>query len=94
MSQTSLALRNMHGYLILIVVAFHSSLAYLTSNPAEQPLFFAPPYAWKGTPIIDSDRWIGFDLFVAWQYVYMMQLPVRICRRLVRCRRTPSRYRA
>jgi hypothetical protein len=73
MSRSSLALYNLRGFVILIVVAFHSTLAYLGSQPATSPPFDSPPYTWKAIPIIDSQRWFGFDLFCASQYVYLMQ---------------------
>jgi glucan biosynthesis protein C len=73
MSKSSLALNNLRAFVILIVVAFHSFLAYLGSQPASQPAFDSPPYHWKAIPIIDSERWFGFDLFCAFQYVYLMQ---------------------
>ena len=73
MSKSSLALSNLRGFVILIVVAFHSFLAYLGSQPAAQPAFDSPPYHWKAIPILDSERWLGFDLFCAFQYVYLMQ---------------------
>ena len=65
MSRSSLALYNLRGFVILIVVAFHSSLAYLGSQPASAPTFDSPPYTWKAIPIVDSQRWFGFDLFCA-----------------------------
>ncbi len=74
MSKTSLALNNLRGFVILIVLAFHSVLAYLDSLPAFAPQFDAPPYAWQAFPIVDSHRWFGFDLFCAWQDVYLMSL--------------------
>jgi glucans biosynthesis protein C len=73
MSKSSVALSNLRGFVILIVVAFHSFLAYLGSQPAAQPPFDSPPYHWKAIPILDSHRWFGFDLFCAFQYVYLMQ---------------------
>ena len=73
-SQTSSALDNLRGFVIIIVVAFHSFLAYLGSNPSAPPLAFdSPPYHWKAIPISDSARWFGFDLFCAAQYVYLIQ---------------------
>jgi glucans biosynthesis protein C len=74
MSKTSLALNNLRGYAIMIVVAFHSSIAYIVNQPATSPAFDAPPYAWLAHPIVDPDRFIGFDLFCALQFMYMMQL--------------------
>jgi hypothetical protein len=73
MSKSSIAFHNLRGFTILLVVAFHSSLAYLASNRLVQASFDAPPYAWKAIPIVDSARWIGFDLFCAALYVFLMQ---------------------
>ncbi|HEY7666452.1 MAG TPA: acyltransferase family protein [Xanthobacteraceae bacterium] len=72
MSRTSLALSNLRAFVILIVLAFHSVLAYLASSPASQVPFDAAPYRWQAIPIIDSQRWIGFDVFCAFQDLYLM----------------------
>ena len=71
---SSMALNNMRGLVILIVLAFHSLLAYLGSlGPSAFP-FDRSPYEWRAFPIVDSHRWFGFDLFCAWQDVYLMTL--------------------
>ena len=72
MSRSSLALSNLRAIVILIVLAFHSVLAYLGSLPASARPFNSPPYQWRAFPIIDSQRWFGFDLFCALQDVYLM----------------------
>jgi peptidoglycan/LPS O-acetylase OafA/YrhL len=74
MSRTSLALHNLRGFAILMVVAFHACIAYLASQPSVPPPFDAPPYRWLANPIIDQQRWFGFDLFCAVQYIYLMHL--------------------
>jgi hypothetical protein len=74
MSRTSLALSNLRAIVIVIVLAFHSVLAYLASLPAKPFVFDQPPYRWQASPIIDSQRWFGFDLFCAWQDVSLMSL--------------------
>jgi glucan biosynthesis protein C len=74
MSRTSLALSNLRAIVIVIVLAFHSVLAYLASLPAKPFAFDVPPYRWQASPIIDSQRWFGFDLFCAWQDVSLMSL--------------------
>jgi hypothetical protein len=74
MSKTSLALVNLRAVVILIVLAFHSMLAYLDSLPRQPHRFDAPPYDWQSSPIIDRDRWFGFDLLCAWHDVYLMSL--------------------
>lgn len=48
-------------------------------NGSEHPIAFvdifdSPPYEWQAHPIIDSNRWWGFDLFGAFQFLHLMQL--------------------
>jgi peptidoglycan/LPS O-acetylase OafA/YrhL len=74
MSRTSLALSNLRGFAIVMVIAFHSCIAYLTSQPAVPPPFDAAPYRWLANPVIDDQRWLGLDLFCALQYMYLMHL--------------------
>lgn len=74
MSRTSIALSNLRAVVILIVLAFHSSLAYLASLPAAPYRFSEAPYLWQAIPIIDRSRWFGLDLFCAWQDVSLMSL--------------------
>ena len=70
----SLALQNLRGVVILIVVAFHSVLPYLSTAKSSAVPFDQPPYDWLAFPIVDSQRWFGFDLFTAWHDVYLMCL--------------------
>jgi hypothetical protein len=72
--KSSLALSNMRALVILTVLAFHSVLAYLGSlGPAPFP-FDQSSFKWRAFPIVDSHRWFGFDIFCAWQDVYLMSL--------------------
>ena len=71
-SPTSQALKNLRAYAIVMVVSFHSVLAYLASQPATPEPFDSPPYHWLATPILDSHRWLGFDIYGAFQYVALM----------------------
>ncbi len=73
-SSTSQALANLRGLVILIVLAFHSVLAYLNWIPVKGSGFDQPPFDWRSFPIIDSHRFFGFDLFCAWQNVDLMSL--------------------
>ena len=74
MTKSSVALSNLRGVVIVIVLAFHSSLAYLASAPNPTAAFSQAPYSWQAFPIVDSHRWLGFDLFCAWQDVSLMSL--------------------
>jgi surface polysaccharide O-acyltransferase-like enzyme len=74
MSRSSLALDNLRAVVILVVLGFHSVLAYVQWIPVRAGAFDAPPYGWRSFPIVDGHRWLGFDLFCAWQDVYLMSL--------------------
>jgi Acyltransferase family len=73
-SRGSLAIDNLRAYVILLVLAFHSALAYLAFLPAHPFAFDSPPFQWRAFPIIDSHRSIGLELFCAWQDVFLMSL--------------------
>jgi glucans biosynthesis protein C len=70
----SLAFDNLRAIVILLVLSFHSVLAYLNFVPSSPFSFDAPPYLWRAFPIVDTGRWFGFDLYCAWQDVFLMSL--------------------
>jgi hypothetical protein len=70
----SLALNNLRTCALVVVVAVHSFVAYLGSSPAAPFRFDDPPFRWRAIPIIDSDRWFGFDIFCAHQDTYLIAL--------------------
>jgi glucan biosynthesis protein C len=74
MPRVSWALDNLRAFVILLVLSFHSVLAYLDFLPAAPFPFDAPPYLWRAFPVVDHARWFGFDLFCAWQDVFLMSL--------------------
>jgi peptidoglycan/LPS O-acetylase OafA/YrhL len=71
-ARTSLAIDNLRAVVILLVLSFHSVLAYLQFLPSRPFAFDAPPFLWRAFPIVDAQRWFGFDLFCAWQDVFLM----------------------
>ena len=72
--KTSIALHNLRGLAIAFVLMVHASLAYVASAHRQPFPFTLPPYGWVAFPILDPHRWLGFDLFCAWQDVYLMSL--------------------
>jgi len=74
MNRSSIALCNLRAFVIIIVLAFHSVLPYLASLPAAAYPFDVAPYQWLAFPIVDKERWFGFDLFCAWQDLGLMTL--------------------
>jgi surface polysaccharide O-acyltransferase-like enzyme len=73
-ARTSLAIDHLRAVVILLVIAFHSALAYLAFLPHHPFAFDSPPYLWRSFPIVDPQRWLGFDLFCAWLDVHLMSL--------------------
>jgi len=59
---------------IILILAFHSFSAYIVSQPASPGRFDEPPFTWRAFPIVDSERWIGFDLLCAFLFLFLMQL--------------------
>jgi glucans biosynthesis protein C len=74
MGRTSLAIDNLRGYVILLVLAFHSSLAYLAFLPSHPFALERAPFQWRAFPVIDSHRSIVLELFCAWQDIFLMTL--------------------
>lgn len=52
----------------------HSFVAYCGSATPTLGSFGAPPYSWQAFPVVDAHRWFGFDIFCAWQDVFLMAL--------------------
>ena len=74
MSKSNVALSNLRAVVIVIVLAFHSALAYVASVPAQTSPFGEAPFTWQAFPVVDPQRWMGFDVFCAWQDVSLMSL--------------------
>jgi hypothetical protein len=74
MSSPSLALNNLRTCAVMLVLAVHACAAYLGSSPAVPFRFDDPPFRWRALPIIDSDRFWGFDIFCAHQDTYLIAL--------------------
>jgi peptidoglycan/LPS O-acetylase OafA/YrhL len=74
MPTPSLALNNLRTFAIMVVLAVHACAAYLGSSPASPFRFDDPPFRWRALPIIDSDRFFGFDLFCAQQDTFLIAL--------------------
>ncbi|HEX5453665.1 MAG TPA: acyltransferase [Stellaceae bacterium] len=72
--RSSIAIDNLRAVIILLVLAFHSSLAYLAFLPDHPFAFGQPPFTWRAFPIVDAHRFLGFDLFCAWLDVFLMSL--------------------
>ncbi len=73
-AHASLAIANLRGVFILILVSFHACLAYLGSTAAAATTFDQPPFLWLAFPVVDDRRFFGFDLYCAWEDVHVMAM--------------------
>ena len=64
----------MRGFLILLVVAHHSVLAYFPKPPAVPITLLDQPRWWMAFPIVDSRHFIGFGPFVLFNDTFFMAL--------------------
>jgi peptidoglycan/LPS O-acetylase OafA/YrhL len=70
----SIALDYLRAFVVLLVVAHHTVLAYTTFIPGAAPSFTAQPRYWQAFPILDRARWVGFDVLVGWNDIFFMSL--------------------
>jgi len=70
----NLAIDYLRGFLTLMVLAFHSFLAYLPVAPSPPASLLAIPRWWGAFPVVDSGRWFGFLVFVAFFELFAMPL--------------------
>jgi surface polysaccharide O-acyltransferase-like enzyme len=74
MKEHNVALGYLQAFVILLVLAYHSALAYMVSSPSPSATLASKPYIWAALPIIDSHRWLGFNLFTEFNAQFFMPL--------------------
>jgi peptidoglycan/LPS O-acetylase OafA/YrhL len=69
-TERSTGIDNLRVFITLLVLAFHAALAHTTFA-----IFDCANYLTGSTaPIIDNQRWIGFDIFFAFNNTFFMSL--------------------
>ncbi len=69
----NLALGYLRGFLVVLVLAHHSVLAYIDGPPQARSLLAQPPY-WRAFMVVDPHHWAGFDLFIGFNDDFFMSL--------------------
>ncbi len=70
----NLALGYLRGFLVVLVLAHHSVLAYIESPvPQAKSLLVQPPY-WRAFMVGDPQHWAGFGLFIGFNDDFFMSL--------------------
>jgi len=68
----NLPLDAMRISLVYLVVIHHSVMAYLPEAPPVAQSLIAIPHWWQAFPIVDSVKWSGFSLLIAFNDTFFM----------------------
>ena len=69
----NLALGYLRGFLVVLVLAHHSVLAYIGAAPQAKSLL-TPPFYWRAFMVVDHQHWAGFGLFTGFNDDFFMSL--------------------
>jgi hypothetical protein len=70
----NMALGYLRGFLVVLVLAHHSVLAYIDGAPPQATsLLIQPPY-WRAFMVVDHQHWAGFGLFTGFNDDFFMSL--------------------
>jgi peptidoglycan/LPS O-acetylase OafA/YrhL len=70
----NVAIGYLRAFVTVLVLAHHAVLAYHPYAPPAPAALSAQPRWWKAFPIVDSQRWPGFALFVGFNETFFMSL--------------------
>lgn len=68
------AIGYLRAFIVLLVVAHHTALAWVPYAPPPASTLLAPPRAWLAIPVVDHVRWAPALPFVAFNDVFFMSL--------------------
>jgi peptidoglycan/LPS O-acetylase OafA/YrhL len=64
----------LRGFIVALVIAHHSALAYHPYAPTLPASLIVQPHWWMAFPVVDSARWSPLTAFVAFNDVFFMSL--------------------
>jgi hypothetical protein len=70
----NVALGYLRGFLVVLVLAHHSVLAYIDSPPPQATSLLAQPPYWRAFMVVDHQHWVGFSLFTGFNDTFFMSL--------------------
>ncbi len=73
-SSYNLAIGYLRAFVTVLVLAHHAVLAYHPFAPPAAAWLLTQPRWWLAFPVVDSQRWSGFALFVGFNDVFFMSL--------------------
>jgi peptidoglycan/LPS O-acetylase OafA/YrhL len=73
-SSYNLPVGYLRAFITVLVLAHHAVLAYHPFAPPVPASLVTQPRWWQAFPVVDSQRWNGFALFVGFNDVFFMSL--------------------
>jgi len=70
----NVALGYLRGFLVVLVLAHHSVLAYIDGAPPQATSLLAQPYYWRAFMVVDHQQWTGFSVFTGFNDDFFMSL--------------------
>jgi hypothetical protein len=70
----NVALGYLRGFLVVLVLAHHSVLAYIDSPPPQATSLLTQPPYWRAFMVVDPHHWVGFSLFTGFNDDFFMSL--------------------
>ncbi len=70
----NVALGYLRGFLVVLVIAHHSVLAYIDSPPPQATSLVTPPPYWRAFMVVDPHHWTGWSLFTGFNDDFFMSL--------------------
>jgi hypothetical protein len=64
----------LRAFITLLVLAHHAVLAYHPFAPPPESALNGPSRWWEAFPVVDTQRWTGFALFVSFNDIFFMAL--------------------
>ena len=74
MNKNNVAIDYLRAFVVVLVLAHHSALAYVSFAPHAVKAFASEPHLWAAFPVVDSQHWRGLDLLVVFNDTYFMAL--------------------
>ena len=70
----NVAIGYLRGFLVVLVLAHHSVLAYIDGAPPQAKSLLAQPPYWRAFMVVDPHHWVGFSLFTGFNDDFFMSL--------------------
>src|SRR5579864_4433528 len=73
-SDRNIAIGYLRAFITVLVLVHHAVLAYHPYAPTPPTSLVAQPRLWQAFPVVDSQRWSVFSMFVGFNDIFFMSL--------------------